>query len=164
MVINKRKVVIFIISVIIVFIISLIITLNNNYKKGYSIFLIKKIEWETKNLKNYQYHIKKSGNCKTYYFDIISNVEKGNYFEDDDNLNYNFAGKYMTIENIYNEIEIEYKNNENDFIKGIFYRINIEYDNIYHYPRKIKYSWIPLPFVFDYGSYIVYDIDNFMIK
>jgi len=166
MTVKKRKVACFVFGVIFVIIISLIIISNYNYKKEYSIFLEKKTQWEEMKLFNYQYHIRNSGNCYTYYFDIISNVENGSYLEDDEYLNYKIAGRYMTIDNIYNEIEIEYKNNEDDFIKGIFYRINIEYDNTYHYPKKIKYSWIPIPslFITDRGSYIVYNIDNFMIK
>ena len=115
---------------------------------------------EEKELENY---IKMYNSLDKSTGDIINKVEE-QYLNWRELQDYNKMKGYLSIDNIYSNIYEHYIRNEEYFIKGIIYKIKIEYDEIYHFPKIIKYSWIPNPFVTDLGSYIKYEITNFIIK
>jgi hypothetical protein len=134
---------------------------NNKYK----IFTEKRQKWEMLNIKNYQYNISSNGNGKMFIFNVLVKIENGNYIDNEEFKKLNSSiYEYLTIEDIYNDIEKNYLFYKNGLIKKIGHGINVQYDEIYHFPKKVKYSWIPIPFIMDYGSYYMYEIKNFNEK
>jgi len=154
----------YIAGIILIIFVVYCIQQNISHKNGYKLFVENRQKWSLLKIEQYQYSIKNYGDCFTYYYDTISIVENGNYLKTDEQLNYRMADEYLTINNIFDEIEKKYTWCEKDLFKGITYKINIQYDETYHFPKNVKYSWILIPFVTDIGTHYGYEINNFIVK
>ena len=142
-----------------------IVQQNILYKIRFNEYINERQNWNLLQIKNYQYNIFNKANGKTFIFNEIVEVENGNFIDNGNFKKLNpLIYDYLTIDKIYEDIDKNFSISGRNIFTKISFGINVEYNKEYHFPQKIKYTWFPKLFAFDYGSYYMYEISNFIAK